>query len=208
MDTARMGQVVGIVGLVAFAGAAAFFYTRSAPAISNPDRLPNPALAGVLVSSGSQSVTVELAGGGKRTFSVSGDTRITTVVAAGEAGKTLAQLEPGTRVYVQPRSPGSMEAAQISAAAAPMQDNDSRGPAQSITGTILATTTTSITLKVGEAEQRIMLNGDTKILSGALAGQLGKALSDAPAGTYVQVEAVAAQGGPVARSVQLMLMVQ
>jgi hypothetical protein len=167
----------------------------------------NPSVLGTLSASTETSVTITLDGGKQKTFSLSTTTQVVTQAASGGVGKTLAQIAPGTLVMVQPHAPGSTVADQVSTLpGSAVSSQDPAGPPVVLAGSIVSTSTDSITINTDtDPRLRIALTKDTVILSNVLAGQKGRTLSDAPAGTYVQVAGIAGTQGVVAHSIQLLV---
>jgi hypothetical protein len=174
------------------------------PGSQTQDLPKNPPIMGTLVSSTDISVTIALGDQSQKTFTLAEKVQIITQVTSREVGKTLAQIAPGTQVLIQPHEPGSNVADQVSALSAPtIADNDPAGPLVTITGTLVSTTTSSLTINTpSDPKMKVAITKNTIFISNVLAGQKGKTLNDAVPGTYVQVVGIATTKGLEVKSVQ------
>jgi len=196
--------VTGVVVLVAVAGALVYVAGRMHGTGQPPT---NPAIVGTFVSATPNSITIKVQNGSQKTFAISPATKIITQVQSGQIGKTLAQIAAGSDVFVQPHAIGSSVIDSVSILPQPAIPNQNpAGPTVIVSGTLVSTTTNSMILTTADnTTAHITLTKDTVILSNVLAGEQGKTLADAPAGTYMQVLGIAGKDGPTAESVQILL---
>lgn len=199
-----LAVIVAVLALVA--GLAFRMHPAGAPAAQN--NMPkNTAALGVLTASTQDSITIMLKDGASKTFILSTTTQVVTRVRAGEVGKSLAQIPAGAQVLVQPSDKNASAAQSVSVMPQPVvANNDSAGPPVVLTGIIVSTTTTSLTINTaGDPALHLALTKDITVLSNVLAGQKGKTLADMPLGSYVQVFGVTGPKGVVVRSIQLLV---
>lgn len=187
------------------------FLNPRAPAGQDGSGLPaNPSVMGTLQASTQESVTIAQDGGKKKTFSISTTTQVVTQVRSGEVGRTLQEIATGTLVLVQPHAPRSTAADRISVMPEPsVFDTDPLGPPVILSGTVVATTTTGITIATAaDPNLSLSISASTAVLSNVLAGQRGKVLEDIAAGSFVTVSGLTTANGLLVRSILLLSVIQ
>ena len=207
MDKKILIPLVVAVLIGAILVAAYMLYPGAAPGGQGAGLPKHPAVVGTYQTSSDTSVTIKLQDGGQRTFAVSSTTKVVSQVASAEVGKTLSQFAAGAAVQVQPSNKSRSTADMILLMPAPVATNqDPTGPSVTLSGTLVATTTTSISIRTEQDPSlHIELDAGTVVYSNTLAGHKGASLNDTAAGMYVQVEGSASADGISARSVQLLV---
>jgi hypothetical protein len=141
-----------IVLAIALVAVAVFAYRtyhdKASPSGINVNLPTLSTISGTLDAETPDSITITPQNGQQRTFSVSTSTQVVTQVAADEVGKSLAEISEGTQVLIQPADANATAAKRVTIMPAPVISNqDPSGPPVAISGTLLSTTTSSVTLK-------------------------------------------------------------
>jgi len=158
---------------------------------------------GTLIGSTADSISIET-GSRQKTFSISSTTEIVTEVATGEVGKSLADIPANTMVSVHARTGNNNAAYAVVVLTPPSITNTNNiGPVSQSTGKLSKVTDSVVTITVGSSTIDALLTKDTTVITSALPGQKGKALSDIPLDTYVTITGYATMDGFVAGTIEV-----
>lgn len=199
-----------IIACIVFIGAAAYVFMsgvgRPVPqsvgtvstTTNQPAAMPANPTAGTINARTSTSITVA-AQGASRTFAITPSTVVRSVVAAGVAGKSAADLTVGASVFVIPL-PSDPNTAGVINLPPPLPPKPGPG-AVALSGKVSAVSSGSMTLTLGDnTTKKVLVSSKTTILSNVSAGQKGKGLSDLK-GLQVQVLGTTTSGSITAQTV-------
>jgi hypothetical protein len=198
------------------AGAFAYMHYKQGaePAAFDPNLV---APAGTVTAISPSSISIRQQDGAQKTFAIGPDTLVISQVAAGETGKSLADITAGTLVILRPSpaNPGALASIQISGAGAPPAPGAAAaapsGPPVSFMGTVVTVSPSALVIKPQEPnaeDVEVAITAGTVVRSNVLAGQKGKTFEDIAAGTPVFIAGTTGDAGVTANIVQVLVPIE
>ena len=197
---------VGVLVIAVVIGLGYSYSIHISPLAAPIVRPDNSVAGGPISSVSASSITISKQDGTSATFSVTPSTMVISQVAAGQTGKSVADLANGTMVLVIPSNTNPATAQSISIVPIPAMPAASGAAAlTTIAGTVTAVSSGSLTVATAEGPKvPVQLGKDTQLLSNVVSGQKGKIQSDIKAGDAVQVTGIMGATGIAAQSILFM----